>query len=103
MPGINLILSDQLDKQKPFIRVIKSSTNQVLPLPFSMDSYSPLIDSLQDLVPYEWQTTIENLRNEERALIKKRKALMTEYKLTFAQIITPIIETYQKENPELFI
>lgn len=103
MTGINLILSDQLDRQKPLLRITKSGTNQICPIPYHMDSYTPLTDSLQNLIPEEWQTTIENLRNEERALIKKRQLLMAEYKLALIPLVTLAIESYKKENPEMFI
>ena len=104
MPGLNLLIDQYTTKSnEATISIQKSSNNHIATIPYQMSNYSPLISYVRHLVRPEWQAEISSIFEQERALVKRRQELMASYKDILREELPPLIEHFQKENPELFI
>lgn len=106
MPGINLIIHAHTasDNSKPLLRFTKTSTaNQFVSIPFTLDSYTPLLNYLTPHLPQEWIDQIDSIYQQERELIQQRQELIRQYKAQLAITIPPVIAQFQIDHPELFI
>lgn len=106
MPGINLIIHDHTASAngKPRLRFTKTNTsNQFTPIPFNLDSYTPLLDYITPHLPQEWIDQIDCIYQQERQLIQQRQELIRQYKAQLAITIPPVIAQFQVDHPELFI
>ena len=100
MAGINLIMNSSKPR---VLSLIKSNNTYVSDIPYHMDSYRPLLSHLSERIPEDWQASIETILQEERQLIARRQALMSQYKAILRDTLPKHIDEFRKLHPEFFI
>ncbi len=97
---LNLVMT--ADPQR-FLRFTSSNNSGILNIPYAIDNSASLARYLEMHIPDDWLITLQDLYIQERAIINRRKQLITSYKYKVTTTFPPLIEQFKQEHPEHFI